>query len=70
MLCVALQVFQCSEQTVQLHKDGWFVPEEEPSGISKMRNPKEPRLEWPIIVASEWQNTGPFGPGARKRDKR
>lgn len=48
-----LQAFQCSEQAVQLYKDGWFAPEEEPSGVSKMRNPKEPDVQEAVIVASE-----------------
>jgi hypothetical protein len=53
--CYAVvQAFQCSEQAVQLAKDGWFVPESEPSGVSKMRNPKEPNVEQAVIVASEW----------------
>ncbi|WIA35011.1 hypothetical protein OEZ86_003507 [Tetradesmus obliquus] len=50
---VHFEAFQCSEQAVQLYKDGWFVPESEPSGISKMRNPKEPNVEQAVIVASK-----------------
>jgi hypothetical protein len=50
---IPLQAFQCSEQAVQLCKDGWFKPETEPSGISKMQNPKEPNVEQAVIVASE-----------------
>jgi hypothetical protein len=48
-----LQAFQCSEQAVQLCKDGWFKPETEPSGISKMQNPKEPNVEQAVIVAGK-----------------
>ncbi|KAF6262215.1 NPL4 family-domain-containing protein [Scenedesmus sp. NREL 46B-D3] len=50
---VHFEAFQCSEQAVQLCKDGWFVPETEPSGISKMQNPKEPKVEQAVIVASK-----------------
>lgn len=50
------QAFQCTEQAVQLFKDGWFLPEEAPSAVSKMRNPKEPGLETPVIVVSEWHS--------------
>jgi hypothetical protein len=52
-MCCCLQAFQCSEQAVTLCKDGWFCPETEPSGVSKMRNPKEPSVEQPLIVVSE-----------------
>eukprot|EP00882_Tetradesmus_deserticola_P019503 GHRQ01020994.1.p1 GENE.GHRQ01020994.1~~GHRQ01020994.1.p1 ORF type:complete len:182 (+),score=78.20 GHRQ01020994.1:3-548(+) len=50
---VHFEAFQCSEQAVQLYKDGWFVPETEPSGVSKMQNPKEPNVEQAVIVASK-----------------
>ena len=36
----ALQAFQVSDQAVRLARDGWFQPQEEPSGESKLRNPK------------------------------
>lgn len=50
--CAVLQAFQCSEQAVQLYKDGWFLPPaDEPTGVSKMKNPKEPTLDEAIIVA-------------------
>lgn len=52
-VCGCLQAFQCSEQAVTLCKDGWFCPETEPSGVSKMRNPKEPSVTQPLIVVSE-----------------
>lgn len=52
-VCGYLQAFQCSEQAVTLCKDGWFCPETEPSGVSKMRNPKEPSVTQPLIVVSE-----------------
>lgn len=48
-----LQAFQCSEQAVKLYKDGWFCAETEPSGVSKMKNPKEPSVTEPIIVVSK-----------------
>eukprot|EP00878_Enallax_costatus_P008492 GHUV01008876.1.p1 GENE.GHUV01008876.1~~GHUV01008876.1.p1 ORF type:complete len:370 (+),score=103.71 GHUV01008876.1:1393-2502(+) len=51
---VHFEAFQCSEQAVQLCKDGWFLPPDgEPSGVSKMKNPKEPNLEEAIIVAGK-----------------
>jgi len=50
---VHFEVFQCSKQAVQLWKDGWFPPEERPAGVSKLRNPKHPDLEWPIMVAGK-----------------
>jgi hypothetical protein len=50
---MSLQAFQLSEQAVTLYKDGWFCPETEPSGVSKMQNPKEPSVTEPIIVVSE-----------------
>ena len=50
---LVLQAFQLSEQAVTLYKDGWFCPETEPSGVSKMQNPKEPSVTEPIIVVSE-----------------
>lgn len=53
--CPMLQAFQCSEQAVTLCKDGWFCPETEPSGVSKMRNPKEPSVDQPIIVVSKYR---------------
>jgi hypothetical protein len=53
VLAPNLQAFQCSEQAVSLCKDSWFCPEEKPSGISKMRNPKEPSVTKPLIVVSE-----------------
>jgi hypothetical protein len=52
--CHCLQAFQLSEQAVTLFKDGWFCPESEPSGVSKMQNPKEPKVEQPLIVVSEY----------------
>lgn len=50
---VHFEAFQCSEQAVTLAKEGWFAPEEAPSGVSKMRNPKEPGVEQAIIVAGK-----------------
>eukprot|EP00879_Flechtneria_rotunda_P015340 GHRR01016036.1.p1 GENE.GHRR01016036.1~~GHRR01016036.1.p1 ORF type:complete len:378 (+),score=128.22 GHRR01016036.1:953-2086(+) len=50
---VHFEAFQCSEQAVQLAKDGWFQQEQEPSGVSKMKNPKEPGVEQAIIVAGK-----------------
>lgn len=50
-----LQAFQLSEQAVTLFKDGWFCPESEPSGVSKMQNPKEAKVEQPLIVVSEYR---------------
>ena len=38
-------------------KDGWIVPlkeGEQPTGVSKMRNPKEPSVDQAVIVASEF----------------
>lgn len=42
MLCtmLLLQAFQVSDQAVRLVRDGWFQPQEQPSGESKLRNPK------------------------------
>ncbi len=38
----AAQAFQVSDQAVRLLQDGWFQPQEQPSGESKLRNPKVP----------------------------
>ena len=35
-----LQAFQVSDQAVRLVCDDWFQPQEQPSGESKLRNPK------------------------------
>ncbi|KAF8056357.1 NPL4-like protein 1 [Scenedesmus sp. PABB004] len=50
---VHFEAFQVSEQAVELARDGWFLPEAEPSGISRLANPKEPGLEQAIIVAGK-----------------
>lgn len=39
-LYVLMQAFQVSDQVVRLLRDGWFQPQEQPSGESKLRNPK------------------------------
>lgn len=39
---LAAQAFQVSDQAVRLLQDGWFQPQEQPSGESKLRNPKVP----------------------------
>jgi hypothetical protein len=52
-LLLLLQAFQCSAQAVQLHSDGWFCSEDKPSGVSRMKNPKEPSVEQAVIVASK-----------------
>jgi hypothetical protein len=40
LCCLLLQAFQVSDQAVQLLRDGWFQPQDQPSGESKLRNPK------------------------------
>mmetsp|Transcript_20771 Transcript_20771/g.62557 ORF Transcript_20771/g.62557 Transcript_20771/m.62557 type:complete len:413 (-) Transcript_20771:823-2061(-) len=45
------EAFQVSDQAVKLHKEGWFQPQDEPCGESKLRNPKEPNNPTPVIVA-------------------
>lgn len=34
------QAFQVSDQAVRLRRGGWFKPQEQPCGESKLRNPK------------------------------
>uniref|UniRef100_A0A7S0S117 MPN domain-containing protein n=1 Tax=Chlamydomonas leiostraca TaxID=1034604 RepID=A0A7S0S117_9CHLO len=50
---VHFEAFQCSRQCVQLAKDGWLQAGDPPSGVTAMRNPKEPDLKDPVIVASK-----------------
>lgn len=51
---VHFEAYQCSEQCVQLHKDGWFVPNQEEHGSTiKMQNPNEPDKKDPVIVAGK-----------------
>lgn len=49
---VHFEAFQCSAQCLKLWKEGWICDEAEgPSGVAKMKNPKEPNLKEPVIVA-------------------
>ena len=41
---------------MRLWNDGWFQPEASPSGVSVLRNPKEPKNETPVIVAGKDQS--------------
>eukprot|EP01026_Neomeris_dumetosa_P068292 TRINITY_DN6685_c0_g2_i1.p1 TRINITY_DN6685_c0_g2~~TRINITY_DN6685_c0_g2_i1.p1 ORF type:complete len:342 (-),score=54.53 TRINITY_DN6685_c0_g2_i1:298-1323(-) len=50
---VHFEAFQCSDQAVRLHKNKWFVPEEEPSGLSRLRNPEHPEDKSPAIVTGK-----------------
>lgn len=34
------QAFQVSRQCVRLWKEGWFQDQEQPSGVTTLRNPK------------------------------
>jgi hypothetical protein len=44
---------QVSEQCVRLWKEGWFRPEDEPSGTSILRNPADPKHPAPVILAGK-----------------
>lgn len=37
---VHFEAFQVSDQCVRLWKEGWFQQQDEPSGLSTLRNPK------------------------------
>lgn len=50
---VHFEAFQVSRQAVKLYKEGWFQQQPEPSGSSKLRNPKDPKDETPVIVAGK-----------------
>ncbi|KAL4446805.1 hypothetical protein ABPG77_008049 [Micractinium sp. CCAP 211/92] len=52
---VHFEVFQVSDQCVKLWREGWFQAQEEPAGTSTLRNPKDPKDETPVIVASKDQ---------------
>ena len=57
-LCFCLlrvQAFAVSDQAVRLVKQGWFQEQAEPSGVSTLRNPAEPKHERPVIVAGKDQ---------------
>lgn len=52
---VHFEAFQCTDQAVQLAKEGWFKggPEAEASGALEMHNPKHPDFKDAIIVAGK-----------------
>ncbi|KAL4856070.1 NPL4-like protein 1 [Chlorella vulgaris] len=50
---VHYEVFQVSDQCVQLWKQGWFQQQEEPGGTSTLRNPQDPKDAAPVIVAGK-----------------
>ncbi|CAL5226154.1 g8977 [Coccomyxa viridis] len=49
------EAFQVSDQAVRLWQEGWFQSSAEPSGVSILRDPKEPKKERPVIVAGKDQ---------------
>jgi nuclear protein localization family protein 4 len=52
---VHFEAYQCSRQCVKLNKEGWFDPEEEGkyTGVSTLKDPREPSKEKPVIVAGK-----------------
>lgn len=50
---VHFEAFQVSDQCVKLWKEGWFQEQSEPSGVTVMRDPKEPTKKDPVIVAGK-----------------
>ncbi|KFM24921.1 NPL4-like protein 2 [Auxenochlorella protothecoides] len=52
---VHVEAFQVSRQCVKLWKEGWFQDQTEPSGVTTLRNPKEPGNATPVIVAGKDQ---------------
>lgn len=51
---VHLEAFQCSDQAVKLWSEGWFKEiGEKASGLSKMRNPKEPDVKAPVMISGK-----------------
>ena len=53
---VHFEAFQCSAQCVKLWREGWIHEMEgEPSGVSRMVNPKEPDNQAPVMIVSEWR---------------
>ncbi|CAK0786439.1 hypothetical protein CVIRNUC_009652 [Coccomyxa viridis] len=49
------EAFQVSDQAVRLWQEGWFQGSAQPSGVSVLRNPKEPKNERPVVVAGKDQ---------------
>ena len=60
---VALSSLRCSLAVTlslcrRMAKEGWIVPPkegEQPTGVSKMCNPKEPGVDQAVIVASKFE---------------
>ncbi|KAK9919102.1 hypothetical protein WJX75_009428 [Coccomyxa subellipsoidea] len=52
---IHFEAFQVSDQTVRLWQEGWFTNSTEFSGVSILRNPKEPDNKAPVIVAGKDQ---------------
>lgn len=53
---VHLEAFQCSNQAVQLWKDGWFrEPDKdaEISGVSNMKNPHDAEVKLPVMISGK-----------------
>ena len=50
---VHLEAYQCSEQAVQLYKDGWLKEpvKEELSGMSHFRNPHDDTIDKPVMIS-------------------
>ncbi|KAK2076952.1 hypothetical protein QBZ16_005180 [Prototheca wickerhamii] len=52
---VHVEAFQVSRQCVKLWREGWFQEQAEPSGLSTLRDPKDPKNQTPVIVAGKDQ---------------
>ena len=53
-----LEAFQCSNQAVNLWKEGWFCkPGEEVSGESHLQNPNDPSVKLPVMISGKDTDT-------------
>lgn len=56
---IHLEAYQCSEQAVQLYKDGWLKEpvKEEVSGSSHFQNPNDDAIKEPVMISGKDTDT-------------